>query len=135
MDQNLHTFSPCLYAVYCPFQKSHTLLYISLYSTISLVHWNFSFFSLLLSVSLIYVFFLFAWRFLKVLASHENSHVFSRHVVCCFLLLTRMCTCGKTTTARQFIWSGTFIWEEEEIAHLDDISATRHIAFSKRFIN
>ena len=80
-------------------------------------------------------FFLFAWRFLKVLASNQNSHVFSRHVVCYFLLLTRMWTYEKTTAARQVIWSGTFVWEEEEIAHLDDISATQYTAFSKRFID
>ena len=46
-------------------EKWHFTLYLygesSKYSTISLVHWNFSLFSLSVSVSVLYIFFLFAW--------------------------------------------------------------------------
>ena len=115
-------------------EKSHITLYLfvlnHLFGSLKLL----SFFFITFCFCHI-CFFLFAWRFLKVLASHQNSHVFSRHVVCYFLLLTRTWTCEKTRTARRVIWSGTFVWEEEEIAHLNDISTTRYIAFSKRFIN
>ena len=57
-------------------------------------------------------FFLFPWGFLKVLAFHQNLHVFSWHVVCYLILLTCMCTCEKTTSARQVISPEAFIWGE-----------------------
>ena len=61
------------------------------YSTISSVPWNVFLFSLSVSVSLPYAFFLFTWKFHKILAFHQSFHVFSCLVVY-FLLLKRMLT-------------------------------------------
>ena len=100
-----------------PFQKSHTLLYNfvvnlvsiepSLWSTETCLFFVYQF----LFHSHI-IFFLFTLRFLKVLVFHQNFHVFSRHVVCYFLLLTSMCICEKITSARRIISPGAFIWGE-----------------------
>ena len=60
------------------------------------------------SVSIQYVFFLFAWRFHKVFASHQSFHVFSCYVICYFLLMTRMRTCKNITSARRVISPGAF---------------------------
>ena len=57
------------------------------------------------SQSFLYI--VLAWRFLTVLALHQNFIVFSRHVVCEFLLLTRMCKWGKNNIgkASYIAWS------------------------------
>ena len=97
-------------------EKSHITLYLFSecikYSTISSVHWNFSLFSLSVSVSLSYSFFFLLGGSLKFWLSTKNFHVFSQHVVCYFLLLTRMCTCETITSTRQAISPGGFIWGE-----------------------
>ena len=66
-------------------ENSHITLYLfsesKKYSTISAVHWNVFLFSLWVSVSLPYVFFLFASRLQKVLAFYQSFDVFSRHLV------------------------------------------------------
>lgn len=126
LDQNLHTFSLFLFADYCTdqfcrhessCQKSYILLYYlfresSKYSTILSVHWNFFLFFISFCFSPI-SFFLFAWRFHNVLAFHQSFQVFSRYVVCYFLLLIPMRTFEKITLASQAISLWVFIWGEK----------------------
>ena len=119
-------------------EKSHITLYLfsksSKHSTISSVHWNFPLFSLLVSVSLSFVFLLFAWRSHEVLAIHQNFHTLSRHVACCSLLLTCMSHSKKLHRQGGLSHLGRFILVERRNSPLDTISATRYIAFWKKFI-
>ena len=107
LDQDLHTSSPFrldfTVLKFCrhqnPLQKSHELLYISLVNLVSIQ----PFFGPLKLLSFFCIsfcfapvcFFLFAWRLLKVFAFHQNSHGFSRHVICYFYYWQNMCTCKK----------------------------------------
>ena len=123
--QNLYTFLPFLLAFYCTeqfcrhqnhFQKRDTLLYTSLVNLVSIQ-------VSLRSTEASLFFLLFTWRCHKVLAFHQNFHVFSRYVACYFLHRQ-----GDLSSLERLYE------EKEEIARPDDISDTWYIAFSKRFI-
>ena len=100
LDQNLHTFSPFLFAIYCteqfcwhqrPFQKSYSLLYASLENLRSIE-------PSLRSTETSY-FFLCQFLFLSHSVSLRRSfHVFSRHTVFKFFYF--------------FISPGAFTWGE-----------------------
>ena len=130
------------------FQKSYILLYTPLVNLVSIQPslWSTknSFFFLYQFVFISHMFFLFVSRFLRVLAFHQNFHVFSIHVFCYFFLLTRMCTCEETTSARRVIcslaWSvymrGKVRQPAQAIYRLpnispfqNDLSIRRYIAF------
>ena len=123
LDQNIHTFSAFHFTVYCTeqfcqhqsrFQNSDTLLYTSMVNLVriqqSLLSTETSPFFLYQFLFLSHMFFSFAWRFLKVLALHQNFIFFSQHVV--IFYLGHACAHAKKALARRVILHAALIWGE-----------------------
>ena len=125
VDQNFHTFSSFLLAVYCtkqfcrhqsPFQKSGVLLYTSMVNLVSIQQFlrstKASLFFLYQFLFISHMFFSFCLEVPESFGSPPKFHHFQSTCCILFLLLTSMCTCEKSTSARRVISHGAFIWGE-----------------------
>ena len=155
VDQNFHTFSSFLLAVYCtkqfcrhqsPFQKSGVLLYTSMVNLVSIQQFlrstKASLFFLYQFLFISHMFFSFCLEVPESFGSPPKFHHFQSTCCILFLLLTSMCTCKKSTSARRVISHGAFICGERRdsppppqmIYRLPDISPWRNDLSVRRYI-
>ena len=119
-------------------EKPHITLYhfseSSNYTTISSVHWNFSLFSLLVSISVPHVFFFLLGGSLKFLLSTKIC-TFSAHMLPVIFYYWHACAHAKKLHRQGELSHLKRLYKgKEEISRPEDISATQYITFSKRFI-